>query len=81
MVKRDLPNKDIHTNPGEFIDPNSRHPTKGDAPEGTASKASRRTRASLSPTKSTASEDPNDYFERASHLYGQHDSRIIEAFY
>lgn|SRR5262249_3369308 len=82
MVRRDHPNKDTHTNPGEHIDPNSRHPalTGGSAAvEGQASKASRRTKPALSPTKSTASENPYDYFERAARLYGQHDARRIVA--
>ena len=79
-MRRDLPNKDTaKSSQSEFIDPNTRHPTATDAPQGTASKASRRSKASLSPTKSTASEDVNDYFERAAHLYGQHDARRIVA--
>jgi hypothetical protein len=85
MVRRDLANKEtkgdyksVPKKP-EHIDPNARHPAIGDAPHGTAAKASRRTKAVLSPRKSTASENVNDYHERAAHLYGQHDSRRIVA--
>jgi len=81
MVRRDYPNKDTtkSSEKAEFIDPNARHPTKEEAGQGTATKATRRPKPSLSPRKSTASEDPNDYFERAQHLYGRHDARRIVA--
>ena len=86
MVRRDLPNKDTKGKPSmeyeskpEHIDPNARHPAIGDAEQGMAAKASRRTKASLSPTKSTASENVNDYFERAAHLYGATEARRIVA--
>jgi hypothetical protein len=87
MIKRDLPNLDLPSEgtarsiprKPEHVDPNERHPAIGDALEGTAAKASRRPKPTLSPRKSTASEDVNDYHARAAHLYGQHDARRIVA--
>jgi len=81
-MRRDLPNKDTaKSSQSEFIDPNTRHSAASDydAEVRTAAKASRRKKTALAPRKSTASEDPNDYFERAAHLYGQTEARRIVA--